>query len=225
VGDEKWENFQVTDSLGTFITIKKDGKVCDEFIIGKVRYDQKRGQQQSYQQYNQPQIELYYYFRINNEDEVYSVKVDAGYGMGGFPQMPWVASPDRWRDKTIVNSDSEKWTKLSFYYPSDSSFTLSKGTDMNWYISGEEADSAYIQNYLMSLENIEGRNLIDKQNITSPSHKIIIEGDELIKPIELNGLVLDSLTMQVSSNQNPKAVFENKQLFSRLFVGKDNFKR
>jgi len=171
---EKWEQFEVTDSLGTRVVVKgKKDKTLADLIIGKFEYTAARSpQNQMMQSYGQrPQVNMQTQVRNADEKQVYLVD--------GFLNMTFNRQWQEFRDNTIINSASNKWKRLSFNYPADSSFTMVREQGQ-WMVNGEAADSASVVRYLNKLDFQSGRNFADgyKPN-GSPVYTLNIEGDNM----------------------------------------------
>jgi len=200
-----WAQFDVTDTLSTRVKAEQGGKLVADFLVGKF----------SYQQSNQS---AYTYVRLYNEDEVYAVN--------GFLAMSFNKSVNDLRNKTLVNVNQKDISRLTFSYPADSSFTLSKSNKF-WNINGEKADSTKVASYLSSVANLSGYNFVDDAVLQGPQAFLLkIEGNNF-PPLELKAFVSDTTNHYfITSNLIPDARFSaaKDNLIKRFFVGARQFK-
>lgn len=165
----KWEEYELTDSLGTRVKfINNNGKVLADLMIGKFTYEQVEN---PYGGYGGNNIRGTSFVRLYDEKDVYSVD--------GFLQFTFNGNFDDWRDKTFIKSDKNNITSVRFIYPVDSSFVLLKeGTA--WNAGNQKADSAIVANYLNTMSLLNGQDFKDKyQPVTSPVSQIMVEGNNL----------------------------------------------
>ncbi|MDX9930635.1 MAG: DUF4340 domain-containing protein, partial [Bacteroidales bacterium] len=136
----KWEEFELTDSLGTRVKLLGDkDKVLADFMIGKFTYKQVNDPYGGYGGMGGGGISGTSYVRLYDEKEVYATE--------GFLVFSFNGRFNDWRDKTFVRSERNNLTGIRFSYPADSSFTLTKeGT--KWKAADQPADSAAVANYL-----------------------------------------------------------------------------
>jgi len=203
---DKWEQFELTDSLATRVVIISGDKTAGVLYVGKFGY-------------NYETQDSYSYVRVDNDDEVWAVN--------GFLQSIFDQQMNVFRYKTLVNTLKSDWNTLQFTYPADSSFTLSRGEN-TWTIDGIPTDSTNTENFLNNLVNLNSRGFVDDDNVAVSStaiFKLTIEGTNF-RPIELNAYESEEeYAFLVSSSINPTARFSGLKdgLGAKIFKGKSEF--
>ena len=209
---ERWKNFQVTDSLATKVVLENNGKVLAGLYIGKFSYIMPKNQAPQQNPYmRRPQGKMNTYVRTLDDDNVYAVE--------GFLGMSFNRSADDFRDKTIVSVNKNDLTKLTFSYPADSSFVLSK-KDNKWFIDDTPADSASVADYLNKISHLRGRKFADA-GVASFNHSVKIEGQNM-EPVTVQAFVSEKGAV-ITSSQNKGTIFtddDKKDIVKKLFVSK-----
>ena len=95
---DRWDEFEVTDSLGTRVKLFKGNDLLADVIFGKFSF-------------SQPQT-MTSYVRLAGENDV--------YGVDGMLGMSFNRNANSFRDKTVTDSNFSDWNKLTFSYPADS---------------------------------------------------------------------------------------------------------
>jgi hypothetical protein len=129
---EKWETYNVGDK-GTHVTIYEGSKKVADLNIGKTGFVQNG---------NGRFGGAYTYVRLSDENEVYTVD--------GFLESQFNRSYNDWRNKAFLRLNRDDITKLTFKYPADSGFVVTK-KDSVWYVGNEKADLNKTQNFLGQL--------------------------------------------------------------------------
>lgn len=209
----KWEKYELTDSMATArVEIYDNQSKLTDFMIGKFSY------QQPTNPYDR-QGKMTTYVRLSNEEEVYAVD--------GFLSMTFNANANTFRNKTVLKSNAENWNKLTFSYPADSSFILSKNMNQ-WNINGMPVDSMIAVNFFNGIKNLSAREFAnDFTEYQSPTHVLKIEGDNMLEPIVIKAFTNEDLSKVVlNSSQNKDSYIDDKQanLFKKLFVSPSRFK-
>lgn len=199
-----WTDLQVTDTSGSRITIITDNKTYD-MIVGKFSYNQSTQNGLSY-------------IRHADEEEVYAVE--------GFLSISVNQGFNSWRNKSFLNGNANNWSSLTFTYPADSSFMLSKINDQ-WTINGERADSAQTITFINGLANMQSTGFADSYSPSStPVFTLAINGNNLPSPVIVQAYPADSVQKYIlHSSLNPDAYFSEAKsnLMNRIFVGKHRF--
>jgi hypothetical protein len=211
----KWKEFDLTDSLATRIKfLNKKGKVIADLMIGRISY---KPQQSPYASYGGNNMQVSSFVREYSEQKVYSVD--------GFISFSLNVKFDDWRDRTFIKSNKDDLTNISFIYPGDSSFVLSK-KDKTWNTGSQIADSASVSNYLSSLGVMNGETFRDKYSpVSSPAYQMIVEGNNLLK-ISVKCFQDENKTdFILNSSLNPEVYFSMKKedLFGKLLKPKKSF--
>lgn len=199
-----WNDLQVGDTSGTKIKIVTGVKTYT-MVVGKFGY-------------NPAARNGLTYIRHADAEAVYSVS--------GFLSFTVNQGFSNWRIKTFINGNKDNWTSLTFSYPADSSFMLSKSGN-DWLLNGEMADSAKTMQYLNGLANMQGSGFIDSYSPSStPVYTLTINGNNQLSPITVVAYPSDSIQKFIlHSSLNADGYLSEGQghLMDRLFVGKGNF--
>lgn len=196
---ENWAKFEVSDSLGTRVKLLKGSEVLTDLVVGKFSY-QDPGNMTSY-------------VRLASDKEV--------YGVDGMLAMSFDRNLNSFRDRTIIKSNKTDWTRLTFNYPADSSFVLEKKGE-KWMIGAMEADSALVAQYFNKVANLTDGSFADQKPVTIPTHRLTIEGNNMIQKVEIAGYYIDTENFVIESNQNPDAWFKSKTSAQKIFISSLN---
>ena len=205
--EDKWHEFQVTDSLGTRVLVKEGKKTTLDMIIGRFNYQPPPG---GYSEYGQQYGTGITYVRNRNEDEVYAVE--------GFLAMSINQGFNTWRDQNICRLTRDQVTRVVFDYPADSGFVAQK-LDKNWTINGLLADSTSMAQYLDGLSRKNHENFADGFSpLSNPLYQVTFEGlnmDPLL--IRIYSQTRDELILH--STINPESYFRITKdgLFKDIF--------
>lgn len=203
-----WKEYELTDSLATRIKFidKKSRKMAD-LMIGKFVYKQVVNPYS----YGGKDIEGTSFVRLYNDKEIYAVNGFLTFSFGG--------GFDDWRDKSFIRCNKNDILKISFTYPSDSSFTLIK-KDSVWVAGSHQADSLKTQNYLNSIGFVNGEEFMDGYNpVSLPAYMMNIEGNNMLN-ISVKCYPDQEKDQYVfNSSQNPGIYFAGTKsgLFDKLF--------
>lgn len=195
VNEERWGQYEVTDSLGTRVKLFSDTDLLADIIIGKFSFSQPR--------------KMTSYVRLAGEKEV--------YGVDGMLGMTFNRNLNAFRNKKVIASNSSDWTRLTFTYPGDSSFVLQKTGD-GWIADDLPADSAAVVNYFSSVRNITESNFADNLPSSQPSHQLAIEGNNSMENILVKGYFLSDDEFIIESSQNPGNYFDSHELAEKIFI-------
>ena len=211
----KWNEYELTDSLGTRIKfLSKKEKVLADIMIGKVNIKQVNN---PYGGYGGNNITGTSFVRLYDGNAIYAAD--------GFLQFSFNRKFEDWRDKTFIKSDKNSITNVKFIYPADSSFSLNK-EGMVWHVNSKTADSVNVANYISSLGLLEGENIINSfKPDLSPVYQIVVEGNNLshftIKCYKDEG----ANEYVMNSSLNPEVYFTSAKngIFDKLFKPLDYF--
>jgi hypothetical protein len=198
--ESRWEQYEVTDSLGTRIKLYNGQEVLADLIIGKFSFSQPR--------------KMTSYVRINGEDEV--------YGVDGMLGMSFNRNLNSFRDRTVISSSVADWSKLTFSYPADSSFVLQKAGD-GWMVDGQPADSVAVEEYFSSLGNLSNGQFAEEEPSGTVTHRLVIEGNNEMQPIEITGYYIDEENFIVESSHNRGNFFNSTDLANTIFISGNKF--
>ena len=192
---ESWAKFEVSDSLGTRVKLLKGSDVVADLVIGKFSYSGP-GNMTSY-------------VRLVGDKEV--------YGVDGMLAMSFDRNLNSFRDRTIIKSNQNDWTRLTFNYPADSSFVLEK-KGSKWVIGEMETDSALVEQYFSRIAGLTDGSFADQKPVTAPTHRLTIEGNNMMPKVEIVGYYTDPENFILESNQNPDAWFNSKTSAEKIYI-------
>ncbi len=124
---KEWHQYGV-DTAGTLVQVFESRQQKYAFIIGDITFQNDKL--------------ATYYFRLQNEDNVYTVH---NYLDGSIR-----ATPDAFRKKDLLIATPDILKSLSFNYVNEQPFTL-ENTGNTWQINGQNIDSARVNPYLRAL--------------------------------------------------------------------------
>ena len=183
---------------------RAEGGVIADVLIGKFSFQQN------------PQ-KITTYVRLYDEDDVYAVE--------GFLAMTFNRNTNDLRNKTLVGVPVTNITRLTFAYPSDSSFTLVK-EKYGWKINGQAVDSTRVSNYINSLSYTNGNEFVEDVVPSGPqAFSLRIEGNNF-SPVELKAFVADTTRRYIittSVNDDARFNGRNGDLTSRIFASRKQF--
>jgi len=205
----KWNEFNLTDSLAIRVRFfDRKGKTITDLMIGRFTYSQVNN---PYAGPNGNGIQGTSFVRLYNEKKV--------YGVEGFLALSFSGKFNDYRDKSFIMLNKEDVTKVSFAFPGDSSFVLSK-KDSTWYVKNNRTDSLSTVNFLNSLRFINGQDIRDNfKAVTNPVYELQIEGNNLLNVSVkcFKGDVENEFIL--NSSLNPDVYFTSKKdgIFDKLF--------
>ncbi len=209
---EKWAEFEVTDSLGTLITVKNAKKEVAKLILGKFSYSPGKSQNP----YQQPNYIMTSYIRKSKENEVFAVD--------GYLSMMFNRPANAFREDAVVVGDPDGWKKISYRYAADSAFTL-ENQNGKWTVDNLLADSALVQGYfakirMLTSQSFDNQTIIDASQL--PDYSVLVE-QATGAPIEVKAYT-NSLGERVfTSSQNIGSVFKSEPLQTTLCVNRNYF--
>jgi hypothetical protein len=200
-----WNNYEVGDSTGLLVRVMGEKKELLGLIIGKF----------SYQQPVQPNArtgKLTTYIRRTDQEEVYAID--------GFLRATFTMDIKSLRNKQLIPVGKHDIKRLDFYYPGDSSFIASLEKE-GWSINGVLADSTAMAGFLDEIAFLDNQEFTGEPSMKKPSHRLTIEGDNMVSPIVVEAYVSESTDHYViSSSANPGTWFGGKgnDLFKKIFI-------
>ena len=199
----KWETNEVTDSLGTQVKVFDNSTLLADFVIGKFNFQQSTRTMTTS-------------VRLSNSDEVYTVQ--------GYLSSTFNRKTDDFRNKSFIKTTTADLTKITFSYPADSSFVLSKQSN-GWQLDGMAADSLRVNQYLTGLANVSMKEF---ENGFEPSlheklYEITIDGNNM-NSITVTGYSGDN-GLVLNSTLNEHAYFKQGSFnpLDQLFASKHKF--
>jgi hypothetical protein len=211
--EDKWDQFEVSDSTGTRVILKDGNEEVADLYVGRFSYAQppQGAQQNPYQQ--QQRGKMTSFVRLGNETEVYAVD--------GFLKMSYQSDVNSYRNKSLVNVNKDDISRLVFQYPNNQNFSLNKNNEQ-WLIDGQMADSASAVAYINKIYRLTSSNFVDPSTVktSDATYTLRIEGNNFT-PIDLRAFPSDSTTQYVvTSSVNPGAEFDGAKLklFEKVFI-------
>ncbi len=204
----QWKDYDVTDSAGTRVVLLNDKDTLIDLLVGRFSYN------------NQLRKALSC-VRLHGQNEVYSVD--------GFLTMNMANDFASWRDRTLITDELASWSKLTFTYPVDSGFVVSKDAGGNWQVNNGIPDSAAVRNLLLKLSQQNYGVFVDgfDTNSYKSVYQLKIEGDKM------NAIILKAYSTDtahgciITSSINPGAYMSGKKdgMFNNTFLSKSAFFR
>jgi hypothetical protein len=211
---DNWNEYEVSDELGTRVKVYQGKKLSDEFIVGGYQL-----QQQMIQGQQRPSVSTY--VRLAGQEDVYTVS--------GFLTSVFPGRLKQYRDQTVLNNPKDDVLKIGVEGP-DNNFNYELEREgAAWLLNGMPADSTSINFYLDAVSMVHSDAFVEEEAegwLSIPSHKLIIER-KTAGPIEVTAYPADTThRFFITSSQNPGAVFSGseKELFETIFFGQDFFK-
>ncbi len=200
--ESQWKEFQV-DTSGTRVEVYEGNDKALDMTIGKFTYQQPRS--------------MSTYVRVADDPNVYQVD--------GFLTYTFNHAPDYFRDDHVINDDYLNWNKITFTYPADSSFVLSKSNNQ-WDVNGKEADSANVVKYLSGISQIEDPNFLDNPDqliFRKALYTLTIQSSRL-GAINVSAFA-DTSGMAITSTQFHNTYFDGRKadFWKRVFVSQKQF--
>lgn len=208
LSSDKWTDYQVTDSLATRIKVMEGTKESLHLLIGKTGFQQVGGGQGE-----QPNIVGTSYVRLADEDEVYAID--------GFMSQTFDRGFNTWRSSRLAILNREYLTQLTFQYPADSGFSLTK-VDSVWNLDGAPADNKQVQVYFGAISTLNSSQFADDFTPPAqPDFQVNISGNNM-SPVSVLGHIVDE-NYYVQVSLKPDTWVNEKSLFERIFVSKSKF--
>ncbi len=215
INQSMWKEFCLTDSLATRIKFfNSKGRILADIMIGKLDFKQPDKPNGGFSGNN---IKMTSYVRLYNGKEVYAID--------GLIPFSFNIKFDDWRDKTLICSNKNEITNITYVYPADSSFNLVK-KDSIWYSGSMKTDSLSVARYLNSLALVHGQEFKDDYIPNSdPVYQLLVKGkNSLSFSIKCYTGVSPDLYI-INSSLRPDVYFNSRKngLFSQLFKSQSFF--
>ncbi len=204
-----WDQYQVSDSLGTRIVLREGKDKVLDLVVGRFHYQQSPG---GTNMYGQNRGTGKTYIRLGGEDEVYMAD--------GFLAMSVNQGFNRWRDQTVTRLNTPAVSRIICDYPADTGFIAEK-TGTGWLVGGLPADSASMDAYLRGVARKSHSEFFDGDRPAGgPDFSVTFEGENMPARSVTAHLQPDS-TLLLHSSMNPDTWFriERNELFRDLFPG------
>lgn len=196
---EKWKDYQV-DTAGTNIKVYEGSKKALDLIIGKFGV---QGRQQ-----------FHTYVRLTGDNEVYA--------SDNFMGVSFPSDPNSFRNTRFLQMETDSIRQITFHYPADSSFILSK-KGKNWFAGTQMADSAQVADYISDLRYVSASDFVDDINpaaLINPVLSVDIQQNGL-ENIKLEAYQNPKYNFIFHSTYNPNSWFSDDRIMDRVFIGKN----
>ena len=197
---EKWKDYQV-DTTGTRVQVYEGNKNTLDLIIGRFGV--------------QGQRQFHTFVRLYQDNEVYAAD--------NFMGISFPSEPNSFRNSRFLQMETDSILQVTFQYPGDSSFILSK-KDPLWYIGSSVADSAAVANYLSDLRFISATEFVDDVDpslLINPLFLVRIQSkNEGTQTLEAYSHPDHNFIYH--STYNPNAYFSDEKIKSRIFPSMEN---
>ncbi len=214
---DKWKEFQLTDSLATEVQLfDQAGQILKDFYIGKFTYRQRNVYGGMYSN----NVSGLTYVRLANRDESFIVR--------GFLPMSFNRDFNNFRNQTIVRLDKNAVENLSFTYPADTGFVVSKADSAVWMINKKDtADIKKVNQYLGMLSWVRDVKFDDNFTPSNDAVYTMQFSGKNFQPVTVRVYQKDSVNYIINSTQNPKTFFvSNKNgTLKRLLKTVSDFKK
>ena len=203
---DKWAEFDVSDSTGVRVVVQGAKKELCNVLIGRFSYDQSSQKASTF-------------VRLTGEDEVYPVE--------GYLGMVFNRDINSFRNKSLFRGNQNDLTRISYTYPGDSTFSLSK-IENNWVIGDVATDSTLTAKFLTDISYLVGSTFVDTFNpadATYQSFTMTLDGNNMSSVI-ITGYRNEEGYSVIESSLNPGAYLDATAggLFDKVFVGEGLFK-
>lgn len=210
---DKWERFEVNDSLGTRVQVFAGTDLLSDLYIGKYSLMQPPAQPGAMpMQPRAPQARSY--VRLADEETVYAVD--------GYLSNTFNKSFNSWRNARFLKLDKNAIRELAFAYPADSSFTL-KLEDDQWKMDAFVADSTKMVRYLNRLSRVTSRDFADDFSAEgkTPDFRLHIKGEDM-QALEIHAYRDDDAYVLWNAARPGVYIRSGSDgIFSRIFKRKD----
>ncbi len=192
---DKWEQYEVTDSLGTRVKVLGGSKTLADFMVGKFNFQQ------------QPQS-ITSFVRRTKEDDIFAVD--------GFLSMTYNRGLDAWRNKLFTNLNPDNITRLTFNTPEGTQvFQQLAG---QWSAGDKTLDSLGIATYLRTFKNLKVQQF--GQAVDTPAkYTLNIEGNNM-SPVTVQcfaGIEEGQYILSSSAAPGMWAVSDENGFYKRIF--------
>lgn len=214
---ERWDEFEVTDSLGSRVRVLKGDKTVADLYVGKFSYTQPSGQAAN-PYMRQQRGTMTSFVRLEGEKEVYAVD--------GFLTMMFNRSVNDFRDATVNRVQKADIARIHVQSPEETYTLVSR--DSLWMLDGLVADSASAARYVAGISRLSSRNFLEEDHPLvsgTPTHSVVFENSGGAQLSSVDLYVADSSRIAVTSTQNPGTVFDGAAsgLFDKLIKPREYF--
>ena len=216
LNQDKWKEFELTDSLATKLNIfDNSDHLIKSLYVGKFTYHQNNSNP-----YARNNISGNTYVRLADDEKSFLVD--------GFLPMMLNRDFNQFRNNQLLKFDKNKLSKITFKYPADTGFVISKKDSMLWLVNNSDTiKQNVIDNYLNSVSNVRNSSFEDNDKPSDGAlYSLNIESNGQ-QTVSLDFYKKDSISYFVHSSQFPDNYFITKQndLPKRLLKSVNFFKK
>ncbi len=216
VGEEKWAEYHVNDSLATRVQVMQGKKTVADLYIGKFTVERPAG--------NNPYA--YGGRNVSGKSYVRAAGDEAVYAVEGFLPMTFNQDFEAWRNHRFVELTRYDLRKLTFTYPADSGFVLhNDSTGWHWMLDSEQPDSAAVADYLNAISYKRYSRFADDFQPSGEAQWSITIEQKNSKPTVLKAYTDKKYHLVLHSSQNPDTYFADRDssIFRTFFVPRGHF--
>ncbi|NND09038.1 MAG: DUF4340 domain-containing protein [Saprospiraceae bacterium] len=197
---DKFADYNVNDSLGTFITLYSGTNPLGDLVVGRFSFNQATRNGISY-------------LKHPDKDEVYSVD--------GFLSMSLSQDYTNYRNKEMLSLAKDALTKIDLNMDGEV-YTFSKGAS-SWRVNNLAVDSSSMATYLSTLGNVSGASFVENPTTEMGSQlgQVAFEGNNILQPIQVLAYAAQDTTQDfiLHSSLNEDAYFysDSSGIYNRVF--------
>lgn len=196
----KFADYNVNDSLGTFISLYDEAKSLGGLVVGRFSFNQATRNGISY-------------LKPIDKGEVYSVD--------GFLSMSLSQDHNNYRNKELLALDKEALTKINLSLDGGG-VAFAKGAS-SWTANDLAVDSAAMATYLSTLNNVTGANFLEdpSSELGLQVGQVVFEGNNMLQPVQVSAYVARDTSQDfvLHSSLNDEAYFysDSSGIYNRIF--------
>lgn len=190
---EKWQQFELTDSLASHVIFYAGKKKKADVYIGGIQYI--------------PPQTMNSYVRLAGADKTYTVD--------GFLSMIYNRQLNDFRNQTITPDISANCTKIELDYQNGEKHLLNKTGD-KWMLDNGVTDSTTIAEYVKGISGLSSQKLTDmKAPVGSKVWELTIDGNNFDAPIKIECFDNNGEKL-ICSSVNSETVFNDQKIAEKL---------
>jgi len=193
---DKWGTYDVDEEKGQRIELFENGKKTDEIILGRFDFNQQTRSAKSY-------------IRHLDDDNVYVVD--------GFLSMTLGQAYDAYRNKIILNATAKNINSIDMTYGIDK-IQLRKE---NYWVSASNqvVDSLVMDEYINTIANINGKNIIDNPQLSDQPAATLKVGQSNGQTTTISAFIGAETDFVLNSSSNPNTYFSSDStgVYARIF--------
>ena len=196
---DRYNEYEISDSIGSHIEVFAGDKKLTDFYTGKFGFVQQTNSMLSY-------------IRMKDDPSVYTID--------GFQSMSFNAAFASFRDKTISALSTDPIEKVGIVSNGIKNELLKSG--QAWLLNGLTLiDSTAIQNYINSLQSLNGSELLDEWKASNPIHSASLVAGSKSTNLDLYASGDSLRPFIIHSSANPDVYFkeDSSGVYRTVFTG------